>query len=109
MSNQSNIERRSTPLAMPTTVPRPATARRSRTPEEAVGDMYVAMANVHALRGVTEYGMDTVAAADRRRQQIIEELPEVNELLAALEINCARLVAGIQNRLLNDEREVILP
>lgn len=97
------------PLAMPPIPPRPATARRSRTPEEAVGDIYVAMANVHALRGVTEYGLDTVAAVDRRRQAIAEELPEVNELLAALEINCARLVASVQNRLLNDEREVILP
>lgn len=100
------------PLIIPgggfTSTPTRTPQRRSRTPEEAIADGFVAIGQVHALRGVTRYGMETLAEVDRRRVEIAAELPEVNELLAGLEVNCARLIAGIQNALVGDGSKTVI-
>jgi hypothetical protein len=73
-----------------------------------MADMWIGMGRVHSIRGVTVYGAETIAAVDRKRQDIVEELPETNELLWALEVNAARLIGSVQNSLLNDHRDVIV-
>lgn len=102
-----------TPARRPRYTPSQAAApsrsvlRRSQSPEEAMADMYVSLARVHAIKGVSLYGADTIGAVDRRRKELVEELPEANELLWGLEVNAARLIASIQNSLTNDHRDVI--
>ena len=81
---------------------------RSMTPEEAIADSFVQMARVRTITGIGRLGQEAVAAMEQRRQELITELPEANELLWALEANTARLIAGIQQAAANDHRDVIL-
>lgn len=97
---------RFTPAAPAT--PSRTTMSRSRTAEEVIDGMFVAMARVHALEGVTAYGVKSMTAIERMRVEIAEELPEISPIIWALEVNAARLIGQVQSGLLGDTTQVIV-
>lgn len=111
MANRSSLSPRSMYLSAPPAPP-PEVSRktlsRSRTPEEAFADLYVGIGRTHAIRGVTDYAVETLGVLGRKRREVVEDVPEVAELADMLIVNATRLMGGVQNSLLGDTTQVIV-
>jgi len=69
---------------------------RPRTVAEALDDCFIATAESAALSAVTVMAFEGLAATERRRLQLTEELPEIGLLLQGLLVNQAVQFAEIQ-------------
>lgn len=92
----------------PPPAPKPTTLRRSQSPDEAMADLWVGVARTHALQGVTAYAIESLMVLGRKHRELVEELPEMENLANLLIVNAARLMTATQAALLNDHVDVVI-
>jgi hypothetical protein len=76
---------------------------RDRTAVEVVTDGYMGITQVATLNAVTQMGMESVRQCDLKRQEILQEHPNLEAPITGLLYNHARLVAEVQNSVVDGD------
>jgi len=79
---------------------------RDRTPIEIMTDGYMAVTQVATLNAVTQLGMESVRQCDLKRQEVLAEHPNLEAGVTGLLYNHVRLVAEVQNTVVNNNKRV---
>jgi hypothetical protein len=79
---------------------------RDRSPIEIITDGYMAVTQVATLGAVTQQGMESLRQCDVKRQEVLDEHPNLDAALTGLLYNHARLVAEVQNSVTKNDKRV---
>jgi hypothetical protein len=77
---------------------------RDRRTDEATSDAYLATLQVTALKAVTVLAQESLRVTAKHREKIRAEHPDIEVALTGLMVNQARLLAEVQENIVNDRK-----